>query len=154
MYCFLGPIEIRLCLVCFGSKLSKTDVILCANIISAGDNEDGVLRFGMVLYTCKNCCRAFSVGVPQAFLRALFKVSTKHSVWPWMVQSGCDVFYLESLTEHFKINWCELYPVVTDQTIYQPKTGEQFMKEVYCYLCSGLFTSEHFQPSALAIHYN
>ena len=71
MYCFLGAIEVRPCLVCFSSNLS--------NIISAGDNEDGVFTFGMILYTYKNCCRAFSVGVLQAFLRALFKVSTKRS---------------------------------------------------------------------------
>ena len=68
MYCFLRP-----CLVCFGSNLSKTDVILRANIISVGDSENGVLTFGVILYTCKNCCRAFSRGVPQAFLRAFLR---------------------------------------------------------------------------------
>ena len=38
---------------------------------------------GVILYTCRNCCSALSVGVPDAFLSARFNVSTKRSAWPF-----------------------------------------------------------------------
>ena len=70
-------------LLCFGSSLSKTDLIFLANIVSAGETVSGVLGLGVILYTCRNCCSALSVGVPDAFLSARFNVSTKRSVWPF-----------------------------------------------------------------------
>ena len=66
-------------LFCFGSSLSKTDLIFLANIVSAGETASTVLGLGVILYTCRNCCSALSVGVPDAFLRARFNVSTKRS---------------------------------------------------------------------------
>ena len=67
----------------FGSSLSKTDLIFLANIVSAGETASGVLGLGVILYTCRNCCTALSVGVPDAFLSARFNVSTKRSAWPF-----------------------------------------------------------------------
>ena len=67
----------------FGSSLSKTDLIFLANIVSAGETASGVLGLGVILYTCRNCCCALSVGVPGAFLSVRFNVSTKRSAWPF-----------------------------------------------------------------------
>ena len=66
---------------CFGSSLSKTDLMFLANIVSAGETANGVLGLGVILYTCRNCSSALSVGVPDAFLSARFNVSTKRSAW-------------------------------------------------------------------------
>ena len=60
MYCFLGAIVVRPCLVCFDSNLSKTDIILRENIISARDNADGVLIFGVILLPVKTTEGLFS----------------------------------------------------------------------------------------------
>ena len=68
-------------LFCFGSSLSKTDLIFLANIVSAGETASSVLGLGVILYTCRNSCSALSVGVPDAFLSARFNVSTKHLGW-------------------------------------------------------------------------
>ena len=67
----------------FESSLSKTDLIFLANIVSAGETASGVLGLGVILYTCRNCCSALSVGVPDAFLSARFNVSAKCSAWPF-----------------------------------------------------------------------
>ena len=66
-------------LFCFGSSLLKTDLIFLANIVSAGETASCVLGLGVILYTCRNCCSALSVGVPDAFLSARFNVPTKRS---------------------------------------------------------------------------
>ena len=63
-----------------GISLLNTDLILLANMISAGDRVDGADLFGVVRYTCRKSCRAFLVGVPIAFFNALFSVSTNLSV--------------------------------------------------------------------------
>ena len=68
-------------LFCFGSSLSKTDLIFLTNIVSAGETASGVLGLGVILYTCRNCYSALSVGVPDDFLRARFNMSTKRSAW-------------------------------------------------------------------------
>ena len=54
-------------LFCFRSSLSKTDLIFLTNIVSAGETASGVLGLGVILYTCRNCSSALSVGVPDAF---------------------------------------------------------------------------------------
>ena len=66
-------------LFCFGSSLSKTDLIFLTDIVSTGETARGVLGFGVILYTCRNCCSALSVGVPDAFLSARFNVFPKRS---------------------------------------------------------------------------
>ena len=78
---FLGANVVFRCLFCFGSGLSKTDLIFLANIVSAGETASGVLGLGVILYTFRNCCSALSVGVPDAFLSARFNMSTKRSAW-------------------------------------------------------------------------
>ena len=78
-------------LFCFGSSLSKTDLIFLANILSAGETASGVLGLGLILHTCINCCSALSVGVPDAFLSARFNVSTKRSAWPFDYGGYCGV---------------------------------------------------------------
>ena len=70
-------------LFCFGSSLSKTDLIFLENIVTAGETASGVLGLGVILYNCRNCCSALYVGVPDAFLSARFNVSTKRSAWPF-----------------------------------------------------------------------
>ena len=50
-----------------GISLSNTDLILLANLFSAGDSVDGADLFGVIRYTCRKSCRAFLVGVPIAF---------------------------------------------------------------------------------------
>ena len=67
---------------CLGSSLSIRDLILRTNITSAGGNDDGPLSLGVILYTWRNYCRAFPEGVPLAFFRLLFSVSTKWSACP------------------------------------------------------------------------
>ena len=46
---------------------------------------------GVILYTCRNCCCALSVGVPDAFLRACFNVSSKRSAWSFDFGWYCSV---------------------------------------------------------------
>ena len=84
---FLGANVLFRSLFCFGSSLSKTDLIFLANIVSAS----GVLGLGVILYTCRNCCSALYVGVPDAFLSAHFNVSTKRSAWPFDLGWYCRV---------------------------------------------------------------
>ena len=76
---FLGANVVFRSLFCSESSLSKTGLIFLANIVSAGETASGVLGLGVIMYTCKNCCSALSVGVPDAFLNARFNVSTKRS---------------------------------------------------------------------------
>ena len=73
---FLGANVVFSCLFCFGSSLSKTDLIFLVNIVSAGETASGVLGLGVILYTRRNCCTALSIEVPDAFLSARFNVST------------------------------------------------------------------------------
>ena len=73
-------------LFCFGSSLPKTDLIFLANIVSAGETASGVLGLGVILYICRNCCSALSIGVPDAFLSARFNMSTKRSAWPFDIR--------------------------------------------------------------------
>ena len=80
---FLGANVVFRRLFCFGSSLSKTNLIFLANIVSAGRTASGVLGLSVILYTCRNCCSALSVGVPDAFLSARFNVSTKRSARPF-----------------------------------------------------------------------
>ena len=70
-------------LFCFGSSLSKTDLIFLVNIVSASETTSGVLGLGVILYTCRNYCSGLSVGVADSFLSARFNVSTKCSAWPF-----------------------------------------------------------------------
>ena len=65
---FLGAYVVFLSLFCFGSSLSKTNLIFLANIVSVGETASGVLGLGVILYTCRNWCSALSVGIPDAFL--------------------------------------------------------------------------------------
>ena len=51
---FLGTNVVFRSLFCFGSSLSKTDLIFLANIVSAGETASGVLGLGVILYTCRN----------------------------------------------------------------------------------------------------
>ena len=88
---FLGANVVFRSLFCFGSSLSKTDLIFLANIVSAGETASGVLGLGVILYTYRNCCSALSVRVPDAFLCARFNVSTKRSVWPFDLGWYCSV---------------------------------------------------------------
>ena len=78
---FLGTNVVFRSLFCFESSLSKTDLIFLANIVSAGETASGVLGLGVIMYTCRNCGSALSVGVPDAFLSARFNVSSKRSAW-------------------------------------------------------------------------
>ena len=80
---FFGTNVVFRSLFCFGSILSKTDLIFLANLVSAGETASGVMGFGVILYTCRNCCSALFVGVPDAFLSSRFNVSTKLSGWPF-----------------------------------------------------------------------
>ena len=64
-------------LLCFGSSLSETDLLFLANIASADETARGVLGLGVIVYTCRNCCSALSVSVPDAFLSARFNESYK-----------------------------------------------------------------------------
>ena len=80
---FLGAIVVFCSLFCFGSSLSKTGLIFLANIVSTGETASSVLGLGVILNTCRNCCSALSVGVPDAFLSTCFNVSTKRSAWPF-----------------------------------------------------------------------
>ena len=68
---------------CVGNSLSNTDLIFLANITLAGGSDPGVFVFGVMRYTCRNCCSAFSVGVPLAFFNDLFIVSTNLSAIPF-----------------------------------------------------------------------
>ena len=88
---FLGANVVFHRLFCFGSSLSKTAFIFLANIILAGETASGVLGLGVILYTCRNCCSALSVGVSDAFLSARFNVSTKRSAWPFDLGWYCGV---------------------------------------------------------------
>ena len=89
---FLGANVVFRSLFCFGSSLSKTDLIFLANIISAGETASGILGLSVILYTCRNCCSsALSVGIPDAFLSARFNVSTKRSAWPFDLGWYCVV---------------------------------------------------------------
>ena len=81
--------------VCLGSILSNTDLILRTNITSTGGNDDGELLLGVILYTRRNCCRAFPVGVPLDFFRALFNLSIR----PWVIWGNHDIIDLEGLTK-------------------------------------------------------
>ena len=63
-------------------NLSNADLIFLANMISAGEPVEGVFGFGVfgLRYTCRNYCKALSVGAPCPFLRALFSMSENLSV--------------------------------------------------------------------------
>ena len=88
---FLGANVVFSSLFCFGSSLSKTDLIFLENIISAGEMASGVLGLGVILYTSRNCCSALSIGVLDAFLSVCFNVSTKRSTWPFGLGWYCGV---------------------------------------------------------------
>ena len=121
---FLGANVVFRCLFCFGSRLSKTDLIFLANIVSVGETASGVLGLGVILYTCRNCCSALFVGVPDAFLSARFNVSTKRSALPLRC---VNVLYLEDFTELLEFDRCELVSVVVDHKIYYTEPRKQFM---------------------------
>ena len=57
-------------------------VVSFAQTVSAGEVPSGVFGFGVIWETCKNCCKTFTEGVPEAFFRTLFRVSTKRFASP------------------------------------------------------------------------
>ena len=157
MYCFLGATEVWHSLVCFGSNFSKMDAIIRANIISEG-NED-VLTFGVTLYTCKNCCRTFSVGVPQAFLRALFRVSTKRSAWPFDLEwyGGVMTCFIWKVSRMMWIvSHCHRPDNLPTQNGRITREGRLLLPLVgfFFFFFFFFFTWEHFRASAIALQYN
>ena len=85
---FLVTCSVVFILDCFGINLSNADLIFLANMISASEPVEGVFGFGVIRYTCRNCCKALSVGVPCAFLSALFSVSTNLTIRSWVGYCG------------------------------------------------------------------
>ena len=114
MNLFLGANVVFRSLFCFRSSLSKTDLIVLANIALAGETASGVLGLGVILYTCRNRCSVLSVGVPDAFLSARFNVSTKRSAWPFDLEWYCSVVMcfiwkiLQNSLNSTDVNWLPL----------------------------------------------
>ena len=126
----------------FGSNLSYTDRILCVNITSAGDGKTRALLFGVILYTWKNCWRAFSVGVALTFFKALFKVSTNRSACPldrgWKEAVVIDLVWF---AEVFKLSPCKLASIVRYYGVYYSKHCEQLREKIHGDFCGWVFTS-------------
>ena len=102
-------------------SLSNTDLIFRASIVSEGERPIGVFVLGVILYTCRNCWGDLSVGVPCAFLRALFKVSTNLSAWPFDLGWYCGVvmcfswYVSQNCLNSLDVN-CILLSVTTQST--------------------------------------
>ena len=88
---FLGANVVFRSLFCFGSSLSKTNLIFQANIVSARETASGVLGLGVILYICRNSWSALSFRVPDAFFSAHFNVSPKRSAWKFDLGWYCGV---------------------------------------------------------------
>ena len=89
-----------------------------SNIVSAGEFPIGVLGLGVILYTCRNYCNTLSVGVPSAFLKSPFKVSTNLAAcpydlgWYWGVVMWYTWYVLQKSLNPLDVN-CMAFSVST-----------------------------------------
>ena len=117
---------------CFGINL------LNANMISVGEPVEGVFEFGVIRYTYRKCCKALLVGVPCAFLSALFSVSTNLSARPsdlgWY-GGVVTCFTWNVLQKILEFSRCKSCAIVTDDTFWHTESCEQFMQETNGYGC-------------------
>ena len=142
--------------VYLGSSSSNTDLILRAKITSAGGNDDGVLSLGVIRYTWRNCCRAFPMGVPLAFFRALFSVSTKRSVCPlnlgWY---GAIVIWLirKVSQKSLKSPDVNCIPLSDTRQSTTPNLVNSSLRKIDCNFCCGVSTFKNFGPIRKGINY-
>ena len=130
--CFLVTCSLVFVSDYFGIYLSNADLIFLTNMISTGEPVEGVFRFSVIRYTCRNCCKALSVGVPCAFLSALFSVSTNLSAWPFNLGRYCGVVTCLTwnvLQKSLEFSRYKLCAIVTGDTVWHSESCEQFMQE-------------------------
>ena len=142
--------------VCLGSNLSYTGRILRENITTACDSEAGVLLFGVILYTWRDCWRAFSVGVALTFFKALFKVSTNRSAspfnrrWNEAVVTWSIWYDSQKFLNSLDVNWLPLSDTMISTT---PNLANSSWR-IFCDFCDWVFSSMYFGLIWATVDYN